>query len=99
MAVTVASLRAAHREFADTDHPTDAEVQAAIDKAERFYSEACLGTLYDDAVELKACQALARSPFARDLRLVKDKGATIFDEELRMIVEPTGRADPERFPA
>lgn len=97
MAVTIASIRAAHREFSDTDHPTDGEVQSAIDRAERALSEDSLGTVYDDAVDLMACQILARSPYARDLRLTKDSMATIFDDQLRQLLEPIGRADPDRF--
>ena len=93
MAVTVASLRADHPEFADTDHPSNAEVQAAIDRADRLYSDAELGDLYDDAVDLKACQSLARSPFARDLRLQKNSRATVYDDDLRQILEPVGRAE------
>ena len=93
MAVTVASVRATHREFAVTDHPTDAEIQSAIDRAERLYCEDELGDLYDDAIDLKTCQLLARAPYGRDLRLNKDTMETIYDEDLRAIVEPVGRAE------
>jgi hypothetical protein len=93
MAVTVADIRADHREFNVADHPTDAEIQNAIDRAERLLSEDELGDLYDDAVALKACQRLARSPFGRDLRLTKDERTTIYDEDLRELLEPVGRAE------
>ncbi len=92
MAVSVISLRAAHREFAEADHPTDAEVQAAIDAAERHLDQAALGVQHDDAVRLMACQFLARSPYAQDLRLEKSGYTTIFDEPLRALLEPLGRA-------
>lgn len=92
MATTIASLRAAHREFAQADHPTDAEVQAAIDVADDLLDATVLGSLYDAAVDLKACQILALSPFAQDLRLKKGSAATIFDGQLRAILEPMGRA-------
>lgn len=92
MAVTIASLRAAHREFAEVDHPTDAEVQAAIDHATSLLDQAGLGALYDNAVDLMACQLLALSPFARDLRLEKYEHATIFDQPLNDILEVMGRA-------
>ena len=91
MAVTIADVRAAERDFASTDHPTDAEVQTAIDRAERLYDETTLDDRYDDAVLLKVCQTLARKSFARDLRLVKNGQQTIFDEELRAVLESVGR--------
>lgn len=92
MATTVASLRAAHREFAEVDHPTDAEIQAAIDTATDLLDATVLSTLFDAAVDLKACQILASSPFARDMRMEKKDYITLYDELLRSLLEPLGRA-------
>ena len=93
MATTVASVRATHREFLVEDHPTDAEIQSAIDRAERLLDEDELEDLYDDAVDLKVCQLLARAPYGRDLRLMKNSMATIYDEDLNAILEPLGRSE------
>ena len=92
MAVTVADIRANHRDFANTDHPTDAEVQAAIDRAEAQLDESTLGDQYDDAVEMMTCQDLATSGYARDLRLRKDSERTLFDQRLERILMTRGRS-------
>lgn len=92
MPTSVADIRAAYREFSAATHPTDAEIQARIDAAERDLDQAVLGDQYDDAIQLWVAQSLARSSYARDLRLKKDEHATIFDEPLRAILEPLGRS-------
>ena len=68
MAVTVASFRAHHPEFATT--PADAVVQDAIDKAGRLLDAGVIpAALYDDAVEWQAYVYIGTSPYARDRRI------------------------------
>ena len=68
MAVTIASFRAAHPEFATV--PADAVVQAAIDKAGRLLDSSVIpATVYDDAVEWQTYIYLGTSPYSRDKRV------------------------------
>lgn len=68
MAVTIASFRAHHPEFATT--PADAVVQDAIDKAGRLLDSTVIpATLLDDATEWQVYVFLGTSPYARDRRI------------------------------
>lgn len=66
MAVTMASLRAAHPEFEDSP---DAVVQDSIDKATNQLDSATFGDLLDDATEWLSCWLIVTSPYSRDKKM------------------------------
>lgn len=89
MAVTRTSLLVEHPEWANAP---SALVDAKLATAQGLLDSDVLGDLYDYAVVLKACQLLATSPFARDMKLSKDDGTTIYDKALNEILIPAGAA-------
>ena len=89
MAVTAASLKVAHPEF--TSAP-DVVVNAAIASAVGFHDSEVWGTLLDTGVELKTCDLLARSPYGRDMRLVKDGLTTVYSLEWERLRTQVARA-------
>ena len=94
MAVTIASFRAAHPEFATA--PPDAVVQAAIDKAGRLLDATVIPTsLYDDAVEWQAYIYIGTSPYSRDKRVQVAGDASLMENARRNlddILVSSGRA-------
>lgn len=92
MAVTPASLAINRPEFAQVVAARAALVTNFIAKAERDLCEEVLGDAFDDAVELHTCDQLARSPFARELRLVPDESITVYYEELERMLRKYGGA-------
>jgi hypothetical protein len=91
MAVTLASLRAAHPEFTDTP---DAVVQAGIDSAEARLSEDELEDLYDEAVTWLACDLIYTSPYSRDKRSSRTAaGLSYYYQRFEEIAEPIGRSE------
>ena len=89
MAVTAASLKVNRPEFANADNTV---VTNFIAKAERRHCSDVWGDAYDDGVELLTCDMLARSPFARDLRLVKESGRTVYFDEWTAMARQFGGA-------
>ena len=92
MAVTLASLRAAHPEFVDSP---DLVVQAAIDSAVLRTESTIFGSqaLVDEAVTWLACYLVSTSPYSRDKR----RTATIdiaagYLKEYEQICRAAGRA-------
>ena len=67
MAVTLASLRAAHPEFVDLP---DGVAQDAIDQATRRHDTEVWGDIVDDGILLLACHLIAISPFGAQAQLV-----------------------------
>jgi len=90
VAVTRASLRTNNPEFEDA--PDDV-IDAKIANATARVSTTVVGdTVIDNAVEQLACHLLALSPFARDMRLVREDSTTIYMDEYHRIIESQGRA-------
>jgi len=94
VAVTAASLKAKHSEF---DVVADATVTLFITHSESLHDETVWGDLYDYGVEYKACDLLARSPYARNLRLVPEGDVTIYQREWERM--QTQVASAYRMPA
>lgn len=76
MAVTVNSFKAQYREFVNAD---DSMVQAYLTDAALLAPAAVWRTLADQYTGLKAAQALALSPFGREMKLVSKDGSTVYD--------------------
>ena len=70
-------------EFADSD---DWLVQSRLNQAHRAFSEEVFGARYLDAVRYKTADLLASSPLARNLRLDKGDGASVYREALADIL-------------
>lgn len=86
MAVAVVDIRSQHQEFADTSATPDAVIQGAIDDAEGFLDPTVFGDQYDLAVRWYTCHLLAASPFSEDMRLQKDRGVSIYWENLERLM-------------
>ena len=87
---SLASFRADFPEFgaSSTDGAPDALVTSVIARCALRCDEAFYGDLHTEAVALEAANVLARSPFARDMKLVAKDGSTLYSTEaarLRMI--------------
>lgn len=94
MTVTAASLLENHPEFTQgfADYPN--MVNGMISQAIAMVDESGYGStaLYDKAVEWKACELLAMSPFARDMRLNKDLDKTYYTREYENMAKVAGSA-------
>lgn len=77
MTVTASTLKEAFPEF---DGATDAHVTATIALATARCHSATWGDLRDQGIMYMSCDLLARSPFARDMRLVAKDGTTVYQE-------------------
>ena len=80
MAVTAADIRTKHPEF-DITRNTDAVIDAFIARAVAVHCAEVWGDLLDIGIEWKTCDMMARSPYARELRLERDEERTIYQEE------------------
>lgn len=78
MAITAASVRAAHPEFAAAP---DAVINPAITAAYLAHDSTVWASLLDTGVDLWVCDYIARSPYSRDLRLTDKDGTTIYREQ------------------
>jgi len=94
VAVTALSVKMKHPEF---DNVADATVVLYITQAENCHDSTVWGDLYDDGVEYKTCDLLARSPYARNLRLVNEGDTTIYQYEWERMRNQVGAA--YRMPA
>lgn len=82
---SLSQFRIRYPEFAQT---ADAVTQAVIDDAAGMFSESAMGDQHTQAVMAQAADFLARSPFARDMKLVLKDGSTAYEghvERLRRI--------------
>lgn len=75
--MTIAELRALAPEW---DGAPDDVVQGAIDAAEATI-DSTWGAHLERGLVVLASRKLARSPFARDMRLVSREGVTVYDAE------------------
>lgn len=89
MAVTAASLKARHPEFASQ---SDATVESYIAQAEAGHDATVWGDLYDSGVDFKACDLMARQPFGRKLRLDKKETETTYEKEWNRLRNQVGAA-------
>ena len=89
MAVTAASLKAAHPEFGAAP---DAVVTATIARSVACHDSEVWGTLLDMGVDLHTCDLLARSPYAREMRLVKAEQTTVYRMEWERLKQQVARA-------
>ena len=89
MAVTAASLRLARPEFLSA---SDDVINPMIAAAYLAHDAEVWGSLLDLGVELYVCDQLARSPYARDLRLQKDEERTVYQHELARLRRQVGGA-------
>lgn len=89
MSVTVATFRTKFPEFTNA---ADNEIQAALDDALLLCPSDRWGAKQDMGVCLQAAQALALSPFSRDMAYTtKDGTTTIYDDRLarlRRLISP-----------
>lgn len=92
MAVTPASLATNRPEFSSVVAARPTLVANFIAKAERVTDAEVWGDSYDDGVELLVCDMLARSPFARELRLVADDNTTVYRDEWTGLARKFGGA-------
>ena len=92
MAVTPASLAVHRPEFAAAVAAHLTLVTSMIEKAERATDADVWGDSFDDGVELLVCDMLARSPYCRDLRLVRDGTRTVYRDELETQIKKFGGA-------
>jgi len=89
MAVTVADLR---REFPEFTPAPDAVLEAAIAAGYVAHDAQVWGSHLDLGVMLYACDRLARSPYARDLRLQMQDGRSVYQTELERLRGQVGAA-------
>lgn len=89
MAVTAASIRAAHPEF---EPVADAVVLPVIAAAYLAHDATVWGDLLDVGVDLYVCDQLARSPFARHLRLAKQEERSVYQYEWERLRRQVGAA-------
>ena len=90
MAVTLASLRAAHPEFVDSP---DAVVQAAIDSSTLRTESTVFGDLHDEAITWLACYLVSTSPYSRDKRRTMADPSLGYLEEYHRLCRACSRAD------
>ena len=84
-APSIAQFRTHFPEFGSTssDGASDALVQAMIDRAAELHDSMVYGTQHMQAVLWQAADFLARSPFARDMKLVAGDGSTMYSQHVR----------------
>ena len=80
--MTLDEFRAIHLEFRTTP---DALVQSKIDDATLSIAPDVYGPKTERAIELKAADLLARTPWGMSQRLVSDKGESVYARELRQL--------------
>jgi hypothetical protein len=88
VAVTAASFKARFEEFAEAG---DALIDGCLDDARAQLGETIWGSLYDQAVSLRAAHMLALSPFGLGLQIgvrrnpersdTSDVGSTVYEEQ------------------
>ena len=88
MAVTLASLRAAHPEFSNTP---DGVLSNAITQAENRVDEASWGIRHDDGIMLLACHLAAATAYGSGGRLTSDsKNRTIYWHDYKDLAKTVG---------
>lgn len=90
MAVTPSEFVANYPEFAEMLTTNPAALQNVLDDAYKKTPVALWTTLTDEGAQLRAAQALAQSPFARNLELANNDGKTVYDARLAELVDIIG---------
>lgn len=90
MAVTVEQFVAIHPEFAATATSHPAMVSTALADAAAETDATVCGAETDRVIRLKAADALARSPFGQQAKLVDDEGRTPYEKSLAAVVSRLG---------
>lgn len=84
MAVSLATFVANYPEFANAPSPV---AQNALNDAYSMTPAAVWpAPILDQAAQLRAAQALALSPFGRNMALANEEGKTVYDGRLQRLV-------------
>lgn len=81
-APSIAQFKARYPEFATA---SDTLVQAVIDDAAQMFAADVMGVQHTQAVAAQAADFMARSPFARDMKLVLKDGSTAYGDQVERL--------------